>query len=63
MVGIGNLFPFEVTWFPEEAERSRGKGARTRDRFHDQCGGPPDKERSRVCRKALDYIQVFPQPQ
>ena len=30
---------------------------------HSLTGEPPDKERSRVCRKAFDYIRANPQPQ
>jgi predicted nucleic acid-binding protein len=55
MVGIGNLFPFEVTSFSGEIAKRLD-----RRKPDAKCGPgePPDKERSRTCRKALDYIQA-----
>src|SRR6202007_1466450 len=63
MVGIGNLFPFEVTSFPAESEAPRWEVG-PKPRMKPSCAvGRPDKERSRVCRKALDYIRVNPPSQ
>src|SRR6187455_2234278 len=53
MVGIGNLFPFEVTRFPANPAPH---WAAAPDARLVSPGGPPDKERSRICRKARDYI-------
>src|SRR5256885_17254100 len=60
MVGIGNLFPFEVTSHPADSKRLESVVYPT------PASGEPDahrKERSRICRKALDYIRVNPLPQ
>jgi predicted nucleic acid-binding protein len=55
------LFPFEVTSFPAKPKRPSGRGTpEAKRRF---LGEPPGKERSRICRKALDYIRVNTCPQ
>lgn len=67
MVGIGNLFPFEVTQLFDTQPTRRSPQARMASaKGADQNGSTPvsdvphDNARSRICRKAGDYILGFP---
>jgi hypothetical protein len=60
MVGIGNLFPFEVTSFPAKRQAPQWVESPMPQGV---AVSRPNKERSRICRKALDYIRVNPLPQ